>query len=164
MDALEQMYQEVILEESQNPYHKAFEIDDPNKSHQYNPSCGDDISMLVKLDGETIAEITWAGEGCSISQASASIMVALLEGKTTTQALHLVEVFKKLMNSRGEGISEEELDELGDASVFTGTSKFPARIKCALLGWAAFEGALNNVSAGQGVSSAHSSHEEENEQ
>lgn len=158
MGALEEMYQEVILEEAQNPYHKVFAIDDPAKSHQYNPSCGDDISMLVKLKGDVIQEITWAGEGCSISQGSASVMAALLEGKTTTEALRLVELFKKLMNSRGEGLSESELDELEDASAFTGTSKFPARIKCALLGWMAFEGALSNVSSGQGVSSAHSPH------
>jgi nitrogen fixation NifU-like protein len=154
VDSLEQMYQEVILSESKHPYNKVYEIEDPNKSHQFNPSCGDDITLSVQTTGDAIDQITFSGEGCSISISSASILAKMLEHKTVAEALKLADLFTKLMNSRGAGLGDDEMDELGDASVFVGTSKFPARIKCALLGWAAFRGALQN----QGVASAFSSH------
>jgi nitrogen fixation NifU-like protein len=145
MDALEQMYQEVILEESKSPYHKVYHVDDPHCSHQYNPSCGDDITLTVSLDeNKSIRNIQWSGEGCSISMSSASILAQLLEGLTVDEALEKYDFFSELMDSRGEGLPTEKLDQLGDASVFVGTSKFPARIKCAMLSWAAFKGSLSN--------------------
>lgn len=164
-DSLEQMYQEVILEESRDPSGRVYAIEDPHKSHQFNPSCGDDITVAVELDDASLGEnasittIKWAGEGCSISIASASILTGLLTGSTVTHADSLIELFTKLMNSRGDGLSEEELDTLGDASVFTGTSKFPARIKCALLAWTALRGAMNNSLSGDiGTASGFSKH------
>lgn len=139
MNELEEMYQEVILEESKNPKGKVQEINDEHSSHQFNPTCGDDIELTFSKNGEVIEKVEYAAEGCSISVSSASIMTKLVEKKTLAQAKELISLFKKLMNSKGEGLSENELDIIQDAAAFTGTSKFPGRIKCALLPWMALE-------------------------
>ncbi|MDR1861569.1 MAG: SUF system NifU family Fe-S cluster assembly protein [Candidatus Ancillula sp.] len=153
------MYQEVILDESRNPYHRVYAIEDPNKSHQFNPSCGDDLTLSVEIDTDTIRSVSFAGEGCAISISSASILAKLLEGKSVEDSLKLAQYFEELMNSRGNGIEEEKMDKLGDASIFTGTSKFPARIKCALLAWEAFKGALHNQNTGRdSIASGFSKH------
>ncbi len=113
------------------------------ESHQFNPTCGDEVTMHVELaknvDNSGLAlvkSIKWDGHGCSISQASLSIMVDLVEGKTVADALRLAALFHKLMESRGAGLkSEQDEDDLEDAMVFQGVSKYPMRIKCALLAW-----------------------------
>lgn len=113
------------------------------KSHQFNPTCGDEVTMHVELaknvdnsSNALVKSIKWDGHGCSISQASLSIMVDLVEGKTVADALRLAALFHKLMESRGVGLkSEQDEDELEDAMVFQGVSKYPMRIKCALLAW-----------------------------
>ncbi|MDR0481841.1 MAG: SUF system NifU family Fe-S cluster assembly protein [Cellulomonadaceae bacterium] len=112
-------------------------------SHQYNPICGDEITLRVVVDHDHIADVQWMGQGCSISQASASIMVGLTQGSTVASAQHLDSLFHDLMNSRGKGLENPaDEDALEDANAFVGTSLFPARIKCALLGWAALKDAL----------------------
>lgn len=113
------------------------------ESHQFNPTCGDEVTMHVELaknadnsSNALIKSIKWDGHGCSISQASLSIMVDLVEGKTVADALRLAALFHKLMESRGVGLkSEKDEDDLEDAMVFQGVSKYPMRIKCALLAW-----------------------------
>ncbi len=113
------------------------------ESHQFNPTCGDEVTMHVELaknvdnlSNALIKSIKWDGHGCSISQASLSIMVDLVEGKTVADALRLAALFHKLMESRGVGLkSEQDEDDLEDAMVFQGVSKYPMRIKCALLAW-----------------------------
>lgn len=113
------------------------------KSHQFNPTCGDEVTMHVELaknvdnsSNALVKSIKWDGHGCSISQASLSIMVDLVEGKTVADALRLAALFHKLMESRGAGLeNEQDEDELEDAMVFQGVSKYPMRIKCALLAW-----------------------------
>ena len=113
------------------------------ESHQFNPTCGDEVTMHVELaknvdnsSNALIKSIKWYGHGCSISQASLSIMVDLVEGKTVADALRLAALFHKLMESRGVGLkNEQDEDELEDAMVFQGVSKYPMRIKCALLAW-----------------------------
>ncbi len=112
------------------------------QSHQFNPTCGDEVTVHVELsDGSngkpvTIEDIVWDGQGCSISQASLSIMYDLVYGKTLDEAMDLQRTFKKLMESRGKGLDNEADEEkLDDAIVFQGVSKYPMRIKCALLGW-----------------------------
>lgn len=113
------------------------------ESHQFNPTCGDEVTMHVELaknadnsSNALIKSIKWDGHGCSISQASLSIMVDLVEGKTVADALRLATLFHKLMESRGVGLkNEQDEDELEDAMVFQGVSKYPMRIKCALLAW-----------------------------
>ena len=160
-DALEQMYQEVILEASKNPHGResfahdttieqsaaaadavvraSHEYCTPGESHQFNPTCGDEATVHVEISDDephTIKRLVWDGHGCSISQASLSVMVDLVDGKTVDEAMHLEGIFHKLMESRGTGLNDEALeDQLGDAVVFQGVSKYPMRIKCALLGW-----------------------------
>lgn len=113
------------------------------QSHQFNPTCGDEVTMRVELsrsanNDETpiVSSIKWDGHGCSISQASLSMMVDLVEGKSVDEALRLDALFHKLMESRGEGFeNEEDEDALEDAMVLQGVSRYPMRIKCALLAW-----------------------------
>ncbi len=113
------------------------------QSHQFNPTCGDEVTMRVELsrsanNDETpvVSSIKWDGHGCSISQASLSMMVDLVEGKSVDEALRLDVLFHKLMESRGEGLkNEDEEDALEDAMVLQGVSRYPMRIKCALLAW-----------------------------
>ena len=113
------------------------------QSHQFNPTCGDEVTMRVELsrsanNDETpiVSSIKWDGHGCSISQASLSMMVDLVEGKSVDEALRLDALFHKLMESRGAGFeNEEDEDSLEDAMVLQGVSRYPMRIKCALLAW-----------------------------
>lgn len=112
------------------------------QSHQFNPTCGDEVTMRVELsrsnnsEKPTVASVKWDGHGCSISQASLSMMVDLVEGKSVEEALRLDALFHKLMESRGAGLqNEEDEDALEDAMVLQGVSRYPMRIKCALLAW-----------------------------
>ncbi|MFD0705043.1 Fe-S cluster assembly sulfur transfer protein SufU [Alloscardovia venturai] len=165
---LEQMYQEVILEASKAPHGKQKFAEDITtvtaeklgsnvaattvaaeheycvsaQSHQFNPTCGDEVTVRVELsdgsDGKPIRieNLIWDGQGCSISQASLSIMYDLVHDKTLDDAMKLSRTFKQLMESRGAGLEDEDdTESLEDAVVFQGVSKYPMRIKCALLGW-----------------------------
>ena len=167
-EELEQMYQEVILEASKAPHGKvgfakggaaesigvnslssgestlqaSHEYCVPAQSHQFNPTCGDEVTVRVEIsdgsDGkpQRIEDLIWDGQGCSISQASLSIMVDLVRGKTVDEAMDLFHDFHRLMESRGAGLHDDAVEEkLGDAVVFQGVSRYPMRIKCALLGW-----------------------------
>ncbi|MCI1983962.1 MAG: SUF system NifU family Fe-S cluster assembly protein [Bifidobacteriaceae bacterium] len=119
------------------------------QSHQFNPTCGDEVTVRVNLtdgtDGNpnTIESLVWDGHGCSISQASLSVMTDMVEGKTVDEFTDLSDTFHKLMNSRGKGLDDEAAeDKLDDAMAFQGVSKYPMRIKCALLGWAAVKDSI----------------------
>ena len=159
MSALEQMYQQVILDHSKRPHGKGLRAlaAGPEglvgESHQVNPTCGDEVTLRVGVapgadGGLVVRELAWEGQGCSISQASISVMTGLVEGHSIAEVTELSEKFSALMASRGKGLdSEEDEDLLGDATAFTGTSKFPARIKCALLGWAALKDSLARTGA-----------------
>ena len=136
---LDNLYQEVILDHYKNPQNKSLASDNDAQVHHVNPSCGDEITLGVKLEGEKIASINWEGVGCSISQASTSIMSDLLIGKTLNQATEISDSFLHLMQSQGS--EEGNPDVLEDAVALAGVSKYPARIKCALLGWMAFKDA-----------------------
>jgi nitrogen fixation NifU-like protein len=136
---LDNLYQEVILDHYKNPQNKVLLTDNDAQVHHVNPSCGDEITLGVKLEGDTVASINWEGVGCSISQASASIMSDLLMGKTLTEASAISEEFLHLMQSKGSEEGDPEV--LEDAVALSGVSKYPARIKCALLGWMAFKDA-----------------------
>lgn len=136
---LDNLYQEVILDHYKNPQNKHLESDNDAQVHHVNPSCGDEVTLGVKLDGEKVASINWEGVGCSISQASTSIMSDLLTGKTLAEATAISEDFLQLMQSKGS--QEGNPDVLEDAVALSGVSKYPARIKCALLGWMAFKDA-----------------------
>ncbi|WP_066463311.1 Fe-S cluster assembly sulfur transfer protein SufU [Sanguibacter suarezii] len=143
--SMEALYQQVILDHSKRPNGKGLiEVSGPlaGESHQVNPTCGDEVTMRVQFAqdpaGRKIVErVSWEGEGCSISQASLSVLTELVTGTQIDEVERLGETFRQLMQSRGKGLDEALEDELGDATAFTGVSQFPARIKCALLGWAA---------------------------
>lgn len=136
---LDNLYQEVILDHYKNPQNKNLESDNDAQVHHVNPSCGDEVTLGVKLDGEKILSINWEGVGCSISQASTSIMSDLLIGRTLAEAREISENFLHLMQSKGAEEGDPEV--LEDAVALAGVSQYPARIKCALLGWMAFKDA-----------------------
>jgi nitrogen fixation NifU-like protein len=136
---LDSLYQEVILDHYKNPSHKKLSPVPTISVHHVNPSCGDEITLNLILDGSTVKDVSWDGVGCSISQASTSIMTELMIGKEVPQALAVVSEFTELMQSKGTLTGNEET--LDDAVALAGVSKFPARVKCALLGWMAFKDA-----------------------
>jgi nitrogen fixation NifU-like protein len=136
---LDNLYQEVILDHYKNPLNKSLSTEFDVQVHHINPSCGDEITLNLTLDGQLIKEITWDGVGCSISQASVSIASDLLTGKTVSVADAITEDFMELMQSKGKKSGDE--DVLEDAVALAGVSQYPARIKCALLGWMAIKDA-----------------------
>jgi nitrogen fixation NifU-like protein len=137
--ALESMYQEIILDHYKNPHHKGLRDPFEAQVHHLNPTCGDEITLRVHLDGDRVADVSYDSEGCSISQASASVMTDLVIGKPVGEALELHDEFLKLMQARGQVEPDEEV--LEDAIAFAGVARYPARVKCALLAWMAWKDA-----------------------
>lgn len=141
---LEAMYQEVILDHYRNPLHKGLREPYEGEAHHVNPTCGDEVTLRAHLDGDgqdaTVADVSYDAMGCSISQASASVMSDLIIGKSVKEAMAVGEEFLALMQSRGQDVEPNE-DVLEDAVAFAGVSKYPARIKCALLAWMAWKDA-----------------------
>ncbi len=135
---LDSLYQEVILDHYKRPENKGLSESFDIQVHHINPSCGDEITVNLSLR-EQVIDITWDGVGCSISMASASVMSGLLNGKTLEEASPILDAFLSLMQSKGTQVGEEAV--LEDAVAFAGVSKYPLRIKCALLGWMAFKDA-----------------------
>lgn len=144
MSDLEAMYQDIILDAARERHGEGVLAQPDGESFQVNPTCGDQVNMQVQLsdDGTHLAAIKWDGHGCSISQASISIMTDMLEGKSVQDMTDLYDAFHEMMDARGQEIPDELADQLEDASAFQGVSKFPARIKCALLGWMALRDAV----------------------
>jgi nitrogen fixation protein NifU and related proteins len=139
---LQSMYQDIILDHYRNPHGRGLRDPFDAEVHHVNPTCGDEVTLRVHLDGETIADVSYEGMGCSISQASVSAMYDLVIGKDVTEALGTGEHFMRLMQSKGDASVAEELeDELEDAIAFAGVSKYPARVKCALMSWMALKDA-----------------------
>ncbi len=139
-DAVEAMYQEIILDHYREKHHSGLREPYVCQVSHVNPSCGDEISLRVRLDGDTVADVSYEAQGCSISQASTSVMSDLVIGKTVEQGLALHDAFRDMMESRGA--VEPDEDVLEDAVAFVGVAKFPARVKCAMLGWSAFKDAV----------------------
>lgn len=150
MSSLDSMYQEIILDHAKMRHGQGILENPQGQSFQVNPTCGDQVTVQLNLDGDVVKELVWDGKGCSISQASISVMTGLVEGKTVGEAEELLGLFTELMNSRGKGIEDEKLDRLEDASAFVGVAQFPARIKCALLGWMAMRDATIKASSTKG--------------
>jgi nitrogen fixation NifU-like protein len=142
---LDSLYQEVILDHYKRPQHKGLATSYDAQVHHVNPSCGDEITLNVTLDDEKVAAITWDGVGCSISQASVSILSDLLLGKSIAEADLVLNNFTELMQSKGTMVGDDAI--LEDAVAMAGVSKFPARIKCALLGWMAYKDAVVQAQA-----------------
>jgi nitrogen fixation NifU-like protein len=140
---LESMYQDIILDHYRNPHHKGLRDPFDAEVHHVNPVCGDEVTLRVSLkdvNGEPVVEdVSYDSLGCSISQASASVMSDLVIGKPVGEAMTISQAFLELMQSKGAAEPDEDL--LEDAVAFAGVSKYPARIKCALLGWMAWKDA-----------------------
>jgi nitrogen fixation NifU-like protein len=136
---LDNLYQEVILDHYKNPQNKKLSTNYDAQVHHVNPSCGDEIDLNITIKDGAVASITWDGVGCSISQASVSILTDLLIGKSINDAYKIYDEFVALMQSKGTITGDEDI--LEDAMALAGVSKYPARIKCALLGWMAFKDA-----------------------
>src|SRR5436309_2016046 len=131
--SMDSMYQQIILDHYKNPQHRGLPENFDAEVHHVNPTCGDEVTLRVRVTDGTIAELGWEGEGCSISQASTSVMSDLVVGKPIDTALELQQKFLQLMQSRGSAeITEADEEQLEDAVAFEGVSKYPARVKCAL--------------------------------
>lgn len=139
---LEQMYQEVILDHYRNPHHSGLREPFGAEVHHVNPTCGDELTLRLRLSDDlaTVEDVSYDAQGCSISQASTSMMAELLVGRPVEETLGVVDAFQAMISSRGRDEGDEEV--LDDAVALAGVSRYPARVKCALLGWMAFKDAL----------------------
>jgi len=142
---IDELYQTIILDHYREKHHSGLREPYEVEVHHVNPSCGDELTLRVHVDGDTITDISYHAEGCSISQASTSVMTDLLIGNPTSHALDLHDKFLEMMQSQGRIEPDEEVFE--DAIAFAGVSKFPARVKCALLGWSALRDATLQATA-----------------
>lgn len=141
MHDLRELYQEVIIEHGSNPRHFCALENPTCTGHGYNPLCGDQITLDLKIDNETISEMGFQGQGCAISMASASLMCESLSGKSVLHAQKAFELFHALLTT------DVELDEdLGKLAVLSGVREFPARVKCATLAWHTLQDALEKKS------------------
>jgi nitrogen fixation NifU-like protein len=143
----ESMYQEIILDHYKAPHHKGLRDPYDIEVHHVNPTCGDEVTLRVKVAGGLVSDVSYDGQGCSISQASTSVMTDLVIGRPVADALATHEAFLELMQSRG-AIAPDE-DVLEDGVAFAGVSRYPARVKCALLGWMAWKDATAQAVAQQ---------------
>lgn len=137
--SIDNLYQDIILEHYRHPQGKGLNTPFDIEVHHVNPTCGDEITLRTHVNGGTIS-VSYENSGCSISQASASMMWELVNGKSVEDAMLLETEFLELMQSKGQGVDEDE--SLADAIAFVGVSQFPARVKCALLAWMALKDAL----------------------
>jgi len=144
---LDNLYQEIILDHYRSPHHAGLREPYEAEVHHVNPTCGDEVTLRVHLEGEpgqeTVGDVSYDAEGCSISQAATSVMADLVIGQPVSRALQTHESFVELMHGRGKVEPDEEI--LEDGIAFAGVAKFPARIKCALLSWMAFKDATAQV-------------------
>ncbi len=138
------LYQEIILEHSKRPHHAGLREPFDAQVHHVNPTCGDECTLRFQLRGEgrsaVIADLSYDALGCAISTASASILADEVIGHSVEEALGSFEAMRRMLTSKGADAGDE--DEIGDAVAFAGVSKYPARVKCALLGWSALTDAL----------------------
>jgi nitrogen fixation protein NifU and related proteins len=136
---LRELYQQVILDHNKNPRNFHEMPDATARIEGYNPLCGDHYTIFLRIDGETISEVSFTGSGCAISKASASVMSSTVKGKSKDEAEGLFDTFHKLVMGDASGLSAAELGRL---AAFSGVSEFPARVKCATLAWHTLRTAL----------------------
>jgi len=136
---LDALYQEIILDHYKHPHNKGLRDPYEAEVHHVNPSCGDEVTLRVHLADGVVSDVSYDSVGCSISQASASVMTDLVIGKSVDQAMGIHETFQELM--QGKGKVEPDEDVLEDGIAFAGVAQFPARVKCALLSWMAWKDA-----------------------
>lgn len=159
MNELESLYQQLILEQSKARHGAGTLPGWEASSHQVNPTCGDEVTLQVEVKDGRLQNLVWDGSGCSISQASLSMMYQLVAGKDLETVAGLEADFSTMMHSRGGEVDEELLDRLEDASSLQGVSKYVNRVKCALLGWMALKEAIAKAEVGlAGTASGESAH------
>ncbi len=137
---VQQLYQQVILDHARAPHHVGLREPFQTEVRHVNPTCGDEIVLRAQVDDGVVTDVSYEPLGCSISVASASVMADTVTGATIEEAMAGYDRVLELLQSRGQG--EPDPDTLGDAVAFAGVAKFPARVKCALLGWAAMRDAV----------------------
>ena len=142
MDDLNDLYNELIMEHSMNSYNKRKLENADFSCMGHNPNCGDEITLEIKLNGNIIEDMAFSGHGCAISQASTSIMIDTLKGKTIDEAKEIIKTFIEMI--KREIKDESELKKLEDAIAFKNVSNMPARVKCALLAWHTIEDMLKD--------------------
>jgi nitrogen fixation NifU-like protein len=140
MSDLRELYQQVILDHNRNPRNFRELPAATRRVEGYNPLCGDHYTVFVALDGDQIRDVSFTGNGCAISKASASVMTSTVKGKRTDEAQRMFDVFHKLVTGENAGLSDAELGRL---AAFSGVSEFPARVKCATLAWHTLNSALD---------------------
>ena len=145
---VEELYQEIILDHYRSKHHSGLREPYQAEVYHVNPTCGDEVRLRVHLVGDTVSDVSYEGLGCSISQASTSVMTDLVIGRDVAYGLGLYEEFLTMMQGKGQIEPNEE--RLEDGIAFAGVAKFPARVKCALIGWSAFRDAIIQA---QGASS-----------
>jgi len=154
---VESLYQEIILDHYRDRQHYGLREPYEGEAHHVNPSCGDELTLRVHLEGDRVADVSWDAVGCSISQASTSVMTELVIGGTVEHAMGLREEFTELMH--GQGRIEPDEERLEDGIAFAGVAKFPARVKCALLGWSALADAVARASGNGGTTTTDDNQE-----
>jgi nitrogen fixation NifU-like protein len=137
---VEELYQEIILDHYREKHHSGLREPYDTEVHHVNPTCGDEVRLRVRLDGDIVADVSYEAVGCSISQASTSVMTDLVIGHNVAHDLDLYEEFLTMMQGKGQIEPDEE--RLEDGIAFAGVAKYPARVKCALIGWSAFRDAV----------------------
>jgi nitrogen fixation NifU-like protein len=143
--SLDDLYQDIILDHYKSPKNRAPSLEGENVHvHHSNPLCGDEMDLRIHVEGDTLAGIVFDGEGCSISQSSASAMTEAVKGRPLADVLELAEDFRLMMH----GEDSKRADDLGDGIAFQGVAKFPVRVKCALLGWMAVRDAIETYNHG----------------
>jgi len=147
MSDLRELYQQVILDHNKNPRNFREMAEATSKIEGYNPLCGDHYTIFLQVDGDTIKDVSFTGNGCAISKASASVMSSMIKGKSRDEAAHLFDVFHQLITGDASSL---DAAELGRLAAFSGVSEFPARVKCATLAWHTLNAALKGE--GQPVS------------
>lgn len=153
---VQQLYQQVILDHAKTPHRAGLREPFQTEVRHVNPTCGDEIVLRAQVDDGVVTDVSYEPLGCSISVASASVMADTVTGATVEEAMAGYDRVLELLQSRGSrhGAAEPDVDSLGDAVAFAGVAKFPARVKCALLGWAAMRDAVLAATATTTLSTA----------
>jgi nitrogen fixation NifU-like protein len=140
---LDSLYQEIILDHYKNPHHRGLREPYEAEVHHVNPTCGDEVTLRVHLADGVVSDVSYDAVGCSISQASTSVLTDLVIGKPVDEAMSIHQEFLTLMQGKGTVTPDEEV--LEDGIAFAGVAKFPARVKCALLSWMAWKDATGRA-------------------
>jgi nitrogen fixation NifU-like protein len=150
---LDSLYQEIILDHYKNPHHKGLREPFGAEVHHVNPTCGDEVTLRVHVADGVVDDVSYDAVGCSISQASASVLTDLVIGKPVDEAMSIHQEFLTLMQGKGNVVPDE--DVLEDGIAFAGVAKFPARVKCALLSWMAWKDAVARVDSPKETETSH---------